>query len=135
MTFCAEIGLPFVFDVDRMLKFHQIIDRGVLHFTRRTLCNDRMAHVAVFRYHFTFLTFMTIGVTTETSVRFKVTDVVQVTAGGGPHVWKDIQNKEKAKAIGEDEKFRLKDEMQKLIDVSTKILEEKFVRKEKEIRA
>jgi len=31
-------------------------------------------------------------------------------------VWNDIQDKEKAKEISEDEKFRLKDEMQKIVD-------------------
>lgn len=49
------------------------------------------------------------------------------------HVWKDIQNKEKEGGMGEDEKFRLKDEMQKIIDASSKTLDDHFVRKEKEI--
>ncbi len=49
------------------------------------------------------------------------------------HVWKDIQDKEKAGAIREDEKFRLKDEMQKIIDTSNKNLEDQFSKKEKEI--
>ncbi len=49
------------------------------------------------------------------------------------HVWKDIQEKEKDGTIREDEKFRLKDEMQKLIDGANKNLEEQFNKKEKEI--
>lgn len=49
------------------------------------------------------------------------------------HVWKDIQDKEKAGTIREDEKFRLKDEMQKVIDNSSKNLEDQFAKKEKEI--
>lgn len=50
-------------------------------------------------------------------------------------VWKDIQGKEKAKAIGEDEKFRLKDEMEKLSTTAGKTLEELFAKKEKEIHS
>ncbi len=49
------------------------------------------------------------------------------------HIWKDIQNKEKEGGMSEDEKFRLKDEMQKHIDASNKILEGEMGRKEKEI--
>ena len=46
---------------------------------------------------------------------------------------KDIQAKEKAGGMGEDEKFRLKDEMQKIVDGVGKSLEEMFGRKEKEV--
>lgn len=48
-------------------------------------------------------------------------------------VWKEIQNKERAKEIGEDEKFRLKDEMEKLVVASGKSFDEQFSKKEKEI--
>lgn len=48
-------------------------------------------------------------------------------------VWKDIQNKEKEGGMGEDEKFKLKNEMQKMIDESQKNLESLFSKKEKEI--
>ena len=48
-------------------------------------------------------------------------------------VWSDIQAKEKDGKLSEDEKFRAKDEMQKLIDEGNKKLEELAERKEKEI--
>lgn len=48
-------------------------------------------------------------------------------------VWSDIQKKEKDGEISEDEKFRLKDQMQKEIDDSNTKLESLFVKKEKEI--
>lgn len=48
-------------------------------------------------------------------------------------VWKDIQNKEKEGKIGEDEKFRLKEEMEKLVEEAQKKLHGEFERKEKEI--
>jgi len=47
---------------------------------------------------------------------------------------KSIDEKEKAKEIGEDDKFRLKEEMQKIIDESNKKLEELVVKKEEEIK-
>ena len=50
-------------------------------------------------------------------------------------VWKDIQTKEKAKAIGEDEKFRLKEEMEKLSIAASKVFEDLFGKKEKEIHS
>lgn len=48
-------------------------------------------------------------------------------------IWKDIQEKEKNGEISEDEKFRHKDEMQKLIDDISVKLEETAKTKEKEI--
>jgi len=48
-------------------------------------------------------------------------------------VWVDIQAKEKTAELTEDEKFRFKNDMQKIIDDSTKRLEETHVKKEKEI--
>lgn len=48
-------------------------------------------------------------------------------------LWQDIQKKEKDGGMGEDEKFRLKDEMQKLVDGAGKKMDEMFERKEKEI--
>lgn len=50
-------------------------------------------------------------------------------------VWKDIQDQEKAKKISEDEKFRLKDEMQKIVDEASKSFDTLFDRKEKEINS
>lgn len=47
--------------------------------------------------------------------------------------WKDIQAKEKEGGMSEDDKFRLKDEMQKKVDAANKKLEEQLGKKEKEI--
>lgn len=49
-------------------------------------------------------------------------------------VLKDIEKKEKEGGMGEDEKFRFKNELQKYIDESGKVLDEIFSKKEKEIR-
>ena len=48
-------------------------------------------------------------------------------------VWNDIQDKEKAGELSEDEKFRGKDEMQKLVDATNNALDELYANKEKEI--
>lgn len=48
-------------------------------------------------------------------------------------VWEDIQKKEKNGEMSEDEKFSLKEEMQKYVDASNKKFEEIFAKKEKEI--
>jgi ribosome recycling factor len=48
--------------------------------------------------------------------------------------WKAIEEKEKVGGMGEDDKFRLKDEMQKIIDECGKKLEELSTKKEDEIR-
>lgn len=48
-------------------------------------------------------------------------------------VWKDIQEKERKGEIPEDDKFRFKDELQKIIDKITEELEEIAKRKELEI--
>jgi ribosome recycling factor len=48
-------------------------------------------------------------------------------------VWNDIQSKEKDGGMGEDEKFRLKNEMQKMVDDGNKSLEDVASRKETEI--
>lgn len=50
-------------------------------------------------------------------------------------VWKDIQEKEKKGVLTEDEKFRFKDEMQKIIDEANKRIEEMEGKKEKEIQS
>jgi ribosome recycling factor len=47
--------------------------------------------------------------------------------------WDDIQKKEKDGGMGEDEKFRFKTEMEKLIQEGNKMLDEAATRKEKEI--
>ncbi|MDP2705358.1 MAG: ribosome recycling factor [Patescibacteria group bacterium] len=48
-------------------------------------------------------------------------------------VWNDIQTKEKAGTLTEDEKFRFKDEMQKIVDDAQKKFDEMATRKETEI--
>jgi len=48
-------------------------------------------------------------------------------------VWRDIQKKEKEGVFGEDEKFRLKKEMEKIVEESGKTLDDTLERKEKEI--
>ena len=48
-------------------------------------------------------------------------------------VWSEIQKKEREGGMGEDDKFRLKNEMQKIIDDAGKKLEEAAVKKDKEI--
>ena len=48
-------------------------------------------------------------------------------------VIKDLEGQEKSGIISEDDKFRLKNELQKMIDETGKTLEEIFAKKEKEI--
>lgn len=48
-------------------------------------------------------------------------------------IWQDIQKKEKDGGMGEDDKFRFKDEMEKLVGETGKKLEDIFARKEREI--
>ena len=48
--------------------------------------------------------------------------------------WKIIEEKEKGGGMGEDDKFRFKEEMQKIIDESAKKLEEMTRKKEAEIK-
>ncbi len=48
-------------------------------------------------------------------------------------VWSDAQNKEKEGQLTEDDKFRAKDELQKIIDETNQNLEILFEKKEKEV--
>ncbi len=48
-------------------------------------------------------------------------------------IWNEIQAREKLGGMGEDDKFRLKDEMQKTIDEGNKNLEATLAKKEKEV--
>ena len=48
--------------------------------------------------------------------------------------WKEIEDKEKGGGMGEDDKFRLKDDMQKIIDETNKKLDELSAKKEIEIK-
>ncbi len=63
----------------------------------------------------------------------KLEDAKVTLRGEREKVLKDIDKQEKEGGMGEDEKFRLKAELQKLVDDSTKLLEEVFSKKEKEI--
>lgn len=49
-------------------------------------------------------------------------------------IWRAIEEKEKTGGMGEDDKFRFKEEMQKIIDESGKKLEEMTAKKEVEIK-
>lgn len=49
--------------------------------------------------------------------------------------WKDIQEKERESALTEDDKFQLKDELQKRVDASNAELEKSFESKEKEMQS
>ena len=48
-------------------------------------------------------------------------------------VWRDVEAKEKEGKITEDEKFRAKDELQKIIDEANRNLETSFEKKQKEV--
>lgn len=63
----------------------------------------------------------------------KLEDAKKSLRGARDDVWSDLQKKEKDGNITEDDKFRLKDEMQKRVDAAGKKLEETFERKEREI--
>lgn len=49
--------------------------------------------------------------------------------------WKDIQAKEEEGGMGEDEKFRLKEDLQKRVDTINAELEKAFDRKEEEMKS
>ena len=49
--------------------------------------------------------------------------------------WDDIQKQEKGGDITEDEKFRYKDEMQKIVDATNEQLEQMFEKKQSEIQS
>ncbi len=50
-------------------------------------------------------------------------------------VWQDIQKQEKEKQLSEDEKFRAKEQMEKLVQDANRTLEELAERKEAELKA
>lgn len=54
--------------------------------------------------------------------------------GARDKTWKEIEEKEKTGGMGEDDKFRLKAEMQKLVDGGNKKIEEMAAKKETDIR-
>ncbi|MFA6338934.1 MAG: ribosome recycling factor [Candidatus Paceibacterota bacterium] len=66
-------------------------------------------------------------------VKEKLEDAKIALRSEREEVWNDIQKKEKEGSISEDEKFRLKDDMQKIADEFSKKLLELSERKEKEV--
>ncbi len=68
-------------------------------------------------------------------VKDKLEDARVSVRGEREKVWNDIQAKEREGQISEDDKFNLKDELQKITDETNKNLEETAGRKEKEIMA
>lgn len=48
-------------------------------------------------------------------------------------IWRDVEMKEKEGKLTEDEKFRAKEELQKIIDEANKSLETSFEKKQKEV--
>jgi len=67
------------------------------------------------------------------TAKSKMEDARESLRGIRDIIWNEIQAKEKLGGMGEDDKFRLKNEMQKLIDDANKNLETIFTKKEKEI--
>ena len=63
----------------------------------------------------------------------KLEDARTTVRGARDECWKDIQEQEKAKVLTEDDKFRLKDEMQKKVDGTNEELEKLFEKKETEM--
>ena len=55
--------------------------------------------------------------------------------GARDETWKDVQEKERKSELTEDDKFRLKDELQKRVDKANEDLEKAFKAKEKEMGA
>jgi ribosome recycling factor len=65
----------------------------------------------------------------------KLEEARTTVRGGRDDCWKDIQEQEKAGTITEDDKFRLKDEMQKKVDAMNEELETLFEKKEEEMKS
>ena len=63
----------------------------------------------------------------------KLEDARVSLRGEREKIWNDIQSKEKNGEITEDDKFRLKDDLQKMVDDANKKLEEMADKKEEEI--
>ena len=49
------------------------------------------------------------------------------------HIWKDVENRERDGKLTEDEKFRAKEELQKIIDEVNRNLETSFEKKQREV--
>jgi ribosome recycling factor len=64
----------------------------------------------------------------------KLEEARTTVRGARDECWKDIQEQEKAGTITEDDKFRLKDEMQNKVDAMNEELEKSFEKKEAEMQ-
>jgi len=69
------------------------------------------------------------------TAKTKLEDAKVKIRGSRDETLKDIQDKQKKKEIGEDDMFRNKAEMQKIVDEGNAGLEVLFVKKEKEINS
>ena len=63
----------------------------------------------------------------------KVEEIRTMLRAARDDVWSDIQAKEKAKEMSEDDKFRAKEDMQKRVDAANASFDAALERKEKEI--
>jgi ribosome recycling factor len=63
----------------------------------------------------------------------KLEDAKIALRGEREKTLKDVERQEKDGELSEDEKFRIKADIQKMIDDATRVLEEVFTKKEKEI--
>lgn len=63
----------------------------------------------------------------------KLEEARMTLRGARDEMWKEIQTEEKEGALSEDDKFRLKDELQKKVDKVNEDLEKAFENKEKEM--
>lgn len=69
------------------------------------------------------------------TAKAKLEDAKVNVRGFRDDTWSDIEEKEKAGGMGEDDKFRYKKEMQKIVDDGNASLEALFIKKEKEINS
>jgi ribosome recycling factor len=69
------------------------------------------------------------------TAKVKLEDARKTLRSVRDEIWNDIQEKEKKGGMGEDDKFRFKNEMQKIVDECSKALEVSFGKKEKEINS
>lgn len=65
----------------------------------------------------------------------KLEEARTTVRGGRDECWKEIQDQEKEGGITEDDKFRLKDEMQKKVDAMNDELQQLFEKKETEMQS
>jgi len=68
-------------------------------------------------------------------LREKLEDAKVTARQARDEVWSDIQEQERAGTISEDDKFRLKDDMQEIVDKAIKSLDEIADKKESEINS